>query len=129
LHYGAAFLDDEELDYFSQFEFNQRYAVERACLALADGGFYIEDTERIDWQVLLGIMQQVCRSSPQSSPVAVLRPKSIYPLKLQIPAEGGLYFLELDVEADSGGSTKGVVCNFRFFDAKGNLWESKLPIF
>lgn len=129
LHYAEAFLDREPLSYFAKMDFDKKYSIERACLALADSSYFFYPEDSGGWQTLLDILHQVCCQPPQGKPVAVLQPKATHLVTHQALDGGGLYFLELDVEDASGGNPKGIVSSFRFFDARGKQFKWKLPGF
>lgn len=118
LHYADACQERESHRLFERLDFAQKFAAEQACLALADGGYYLYPEADGSWETLQAVMQRACRQAPQSTPLAVLKPKARYTVTQPVEGEG-LYYLELEVEDKASGNSKGIVGNFRFLGADG----------
>lgn len=117
LHYADAFLERPSHHLFERLEFTQKFAAEQACLALADGDYYLYPEAQGSWDGLQEVVKRVCGQAPQS-PLAVLKPKARYTVKQLVEGEG-LYYMELDVEDTVSGNAKGVVGSFRFLGSDG----------
>jgi len=118
LYYADAFQERQTHRLFERLDFAQKFAAEQACLALADGGYYLYPEADSGWKTLQEVVQRACGKVPQATPMAVLKPKTRYTVKQSVEGEG-LYYLELDVEDTASGNPKGIVGSFRFLDVGG----------
>ncbi|GAB2885730.1 glycosyltransferase [Microbulbifer echini] len=128
LHYADAFLDEDIPRYFSDINFEEKYALEQVCEKMADRKYYLYPENTESWNTFLEVISQVSQPASRRDQIAVLSPKAIYTIRQ--PVDGrGLYYLELEVEDESGGSPKGLVASFRFFDANGERIINELQGF
>lgn len=128
LHYAEAFQSYRPHELFSDFDFSQQFAVEQACLRLADASYYLYPDDESSWLTLQEVITQVCGLEHQEQSLAILKSKAHYTIKYPVQGEG-LYYLELKVRDVVSGNPKGVVASFRFMGPEGNLLPLSLPDF
>jgi glycosyltransferase involved in cell wall biosynthesis len=129
LHYSDAFQEKQQQSLSSQMDFAQKFAAEKICLELSDGGYYIYPESETSLASMHEILCGVCGREPKEPPVATLQPKTYHTLNQKIDDKGGLHFLELDTEDAISGNPKGIVTNFQFYDIKDEKIKEKLPDF
>jgi len=128
LHFADVFLEIFTNSLFKRLDFAQKFAAEQACLELADASYYLYPNDDSSWDSLQEVVNQVCRGTLPTNPVATLKPKARYTVRQDVEG-AGLYYLELSVADAAKGNSKGIVASFRFFDGDNKLLSQKLPGF
>ena len=116
---------EEDLNYL---DFGQRYALDQACLSLAEASYYIYPNEESSWRTLDELIRKTWLDKPQGKPLSILNSHDSYTAKAPVFGEG-LYFLELEGEDANFGNEKGIVASFSFYRSNGHSTPVNISCF
>ncbi|WP_444908836.1 glycosyltransferase [Microbulbifer sp. TRSA005] len=128
LFYADAFIDESTCSYYSNINFTDKYRIERTCEEFSDYSYYLFPNDPDNRDAFLKLINRIEGSSNYNDPIKVLSPKTIFTISQTIDSSG-LYYLELEVNDETGGNSKGIVASFRFFDKSGKQLKGKISGF